>query len=485
MRDRDLYRTFLGIVESWSVSDVDPKSDEHGVVVFIRQSVSVRVRCPRGLAVWPRRDKRALRLRPPLRHAAISAFLVAQVPGVTCARHGTRQTDVPRAAERSRFTTLFEMLVIDRLDEPSMNAVCCQLGPGRGVFHGIMQRADRRDDVGLYPDLKVDETALRKRHDHVAVISDPGTGAVTHLRDDQKKASLAAFHASLSDEQRDGIRSISLDMWPAFIDVLPESIPAAESKIAVDSFTRRAASVRPRRHGVPWRRQDIHVRRQRDFRRYRARLAPSRKQRADIVWRFTPRILRYHVVDSLRVGLGRIRYVPAALPLTHSGDEGSRALVQRRDQELSGADQANGANDRTAPVGLRERDRHRNHELRCGEHRQPHRDGEGGHTWVAKQTAVQGSDSLPSRRSRSLSRSGWTLSQSTRFPERPIRDCGIEAICGHGERIANLQNGGRDEEVGGQLSVLGIHCRNAGSRCETRKVYLMAQPVILGERRRR
>jgi len=274
-------------------------------------------------------------------------------------------------------------------------------------------------------------------------------------------------------------------MWPAFIDVLPESIPAAESKIAVDSFTRRAASGRPRRHGGPWRRQDTHVRRQRDSRRYRARLAPSRKQRADIVWRFTPRIVRYHVVDSLRVGLGRIRYVPAALPLTHSGDEGSRALVQRRDQELSGADQANGANDRTAPVGLRERDRHRYHELRCGEHRQPHRDGEGGHTWVAKQTAVQGSDSLPSRRSRSLSRSGWTLSQSTRFPERPIRDCGIEAICGHGERIANLQNGGRDEEVGGQLSVLGIHCRNAGSRCETRRVYLMAQPVILGDRRRR
>jgi len=383
MRDRDLYRTFLGIVESWSVSDVDPKSDERVVVVLIRQSVSVRVHCPRSLAVWPRRDKRAVRLRPPLRHAAVSAVLVAEVPGVTCARHGTRQTDVPRAAERSRFTTLFEMLVIDRLDEPSMNAVCCQLGPGRGVFHGIMQRADRRalarrDDVGLYPDLKVDETALRKRHDHVAVIRDPGTGAVTHLRDDQKKASLAALHASLSDEQHDGIRSISLEMWPAFIDVLPESIPAAESKIAVDSFTRRAASVRPGRHGVPWRRQDTHVRRQRDFRRYRARLAPSRKQGAAIAWRFTRRIVRYPVVAGLRMGLRRIRCVPVALPLTHSGDDGSRALVQRRDQELSGADRANGANDRTAPVGLRERDRHRNHELRCGEHRQPDRDGEVG-----------------------------------------------------------------------------------------------------------
>jgi len=54
-------------------------------------------------------------------------------------------------------------------------------------------------------------------------------------------------------------------------------------------------------------------------------------------------------------------------------------------------------------------------------------------------------------------------------------------ICGHGERIANLQNGGRDEEVGGQLSVLGIPCPNAGSRCKTRRAYLIAQPVILGD----
>nr|VFK69776.1 MAG: Transposase [Candidatus Kentron sp. UNK] len=41
---------------------------------------------------------------------------------------------------------------------------------------------------------------------------------------------------SLSGEQIAAIESVSMDMWPAFINATLESIPGAEEKIAFDKF---------------------------------------------------------------------------------------------------------------------------------------------------------------------------------------------------------------------------------------------------------
>lgn len=201
---------------------------------------SVEMRCPSCQTVCPRYDKRQRRWRH-LDTCQYQTLLVADVPRVNCPEHGIKQIDVPWAEERSRFTALFEILVIGWLKEASISAVARQLNLGWDAIDGILQRAvarglARRDDTGLYPDLDVDETAFRKRHDYVTVISDPGTRAVIHLCDDRKKKSLKGFYASLSEAQRDGINTISMDTWPAFINATLESIPRANKKIAFDRF---------------------------------------------------------------------------------------------------------------------------------------------------------------------------------------------------------------------------------------------------------
>ena len=240
MRDRDLYQQILGIPEPWCVTDVDLKLEDGKVEVFVTASPSAEMRCPECQAVSPRYDKRQRRWRH-LDTCQYQTELVAEVPRVSCTEHGIKQIDVPWADERSRFTALFEILVIGWLKEASISAVARQLGLGWDAIDGVMQRAvarglERRDTTSDYPDLDVDETAFRKRHDYVTVISDPGTGAVIHLCDDRKKQSLKDFYASLSDAQREGIRTISMDMWPAFITATQESIPDADSKIAFDRF---------------------------------------------------------------------------------------------------------------------------------------------------------------------------------------------------------------------------------------------------------
>lgn len=53
---------------------------------------------------------------------------------------------------------------------------------------------------------------------------------------DRKKATLKAWYASLTEAQREAIESVSMDMWPAFINATLESLPGAEEKIAFDKF---------------------------------------------------------------------------------------------------------------------------------------------------------------------------------------------------------------------------------------------------------
>ena len=165
---------------------------------------------------------------------------MADVPRVRCEEHGVVTMSVPWAEPGSGFTALFEALVIDWLHEASIAAVSRLMGLSWNAVDGIMQRAVARGlsrrEYRCVTHLGVDETAFKKRHDYVSIVSDQGTGHVLHVGSDRKKATLSAWYASLSDEQRESIASISMDMWPAFINATLECVPEAEYKIAFDKF---------------------------------------------------------------------------------------------------------------------------------------------------------------------------------------------------------------------------------------------------------
>ncbi|MCU7887073.1 MAG: transposase, partial [Candidatus Thiodiazotropha sp. (ex Lucinoma aequizonata)] len=135
---------------------------------------------------------------------------------------------------------MFEALVIDWLKEASISAVSRLMGLSWNAIDGIMQRAvkrglARREEINP-THIGVDETAFRKRHDYVTVVSDQDTGTVLHVGKDRKKATLKEWYSSLTEEQREAIESVSMDMWPAFINATLENLPGAEEKIAFDKF---------------------------------------------------------------------------------------------------------------------------------------------------------------------------------------------------------------------------------------------------------
>ena len=84
---------------------------------------------------------------------------------------------------------MFEALVIDWLKEASTSAVSRLMGLSWNAIDGIMQRTVERGlsrrEASCPARIGVDETAFRKRHDYVTIVSDQETGSVVHVGGDR------------------------------------------------------------------------------------------------------------------------------------------------------------------------------------------------------------------------------------------------------------------------------------------------------------
>lgn len=239
MKDTQLYTQILGIETPWRVIDVQVSLADDEVEVVVSHAGNT-LACPKCGESCPGYDKRTRRWRH-LDTCQLKTMLVADVPRVECTEHGVVTVTVPWAEPGSGFTALFEALVIDWLQEATTSAVSDRLRLSWNAVDGIMQRAlkrglARRDEVAPTR-IGVDETSFQKRHEYVTVVSDHSEGGhVLYLADDRKTQSLKGYLETLDDEKKAGIESISMDMWPAYIKAVHETIPHAESCIAFDKF---------------------------------------------------------------------------------------------------------------------------------------------------------------------------------------------------------------------------------------------------------
>jgi transposase len=239
MRDTDLYSQILGITAPWSVSLVELDRPNQTVTVHVRIDSTVGLNCPRCGKPSPRYDRRERQWRH-LDTMQFQTILHADMPRVECSEHGVLQVRAPWADEGSGFTALFEALVIDWLKAASTATVASYLGLSWKAVDGIMQRAVKRGlerRIASSPEhISVDETSFQRRHEYVTVVTDQSSGIVLHVADDRTAESLASFFEGLQEPQREAIRSISMDMWPAYINTVKKYVPNADERICFDKF---------------------------------------------------------------------------------------------------------------------------------------------------------------------------------------------------------------------------------------------------------
>ena len=239
MRDYELYQQLLGLCAPWYVHTVDLSVETEQVIVKVQHQDSIPLSCPICQQEMPGYDSRIRRWRH-LDTCQYQTILEAEVPRGQCSDHGVHQIRVPWAEARSRFTALFERLIIDWLQEASQDSVATRLGLTWDEVHGVMDRAVAR---GLLRRKKkclrrvgVDEKAFKKGHQYVTIVSDLDAGIVLGVEDDRKKSSLDAFYTSLTSAQREGIEEVAMDMWEPFIQSTLTHIPQAQDKIVFDKF---------------------------------------------------------------------------------------------------------------------------------------------------------------------------------------------------------------------------------------------------------
>jgi transposase len=150
------------------------------------------------------------------------------------------QIHVPWAEDNSRFTALFEALVIQWLAEASISGIAQLLGMTWDQIAGIQERAVvrglKRREQKPVKNLAIDETSFQKRHEYVTVIVDRDTGTVLETLDDRKAETLENWLKGRPVEHREAVQTISMDMWDPFILAIRNTIPDAENKIAFDRF---------------------------------------------------------------------------------------------------------------------------------------------------------------------------------------------------------------------------------------------------------
>jgi transposase len=240
MQDRQLYQQILGIGAPWLVSRVDLALESEEVHVYLAHAGTASWRCPECGEVCPLHDHQPERTWRHLDTCQYRTVLHAELPRTWCETHGARVVEIPWAEPHGRFTALFERLVIDWLSAASQQAVADRVGLSWDEVHGIMERAVQRGlarrQAEAIPHIGVDEKSFRKRHRYVTVVNDIDRGRVLYVAEHRKQKSLDGFWSTLTEEQRDSIQGVAMDMWAPYVNSTKKHLPDAEEKIVFDKF---------------------------------------------------------------------------------------------------------------------------------------------------------------------------------------------------------------------------------------------------------
>lgn len=241
MRDKDLYEGILGLEWPWRVVNVELDTGGREVRVEI-ENEQKRLPCPICAVECTRHDSRHRRWRH-LDTCQFQTILEAAIPRVKCPRHGIKQVLVPWADRGSRFTAMFEMLVVAWLQEASITAVAELFGLSWTVIDGIMKRAVHRgvkrrglEGRELPKHLGIDETSFQKRHEYVTVVCDQEKGHVVHVADGRSATAVEEYLSGFGQEVRAEVETVAMDMWQAYINAVDGFIPGSEKKICFDKF---------------------------------------------------------------------------------------------------------------------------------------------------------------------------------------------------------------------------------------------------------
>lgn len=227
------YALLLGLNVDWIVTDVNLQLEQQRVDIRLKHNPDIKCSCSQCGKPSPLKDHTAERSWRHLNTMQFETVIIARTPRTNCSDCGVHTVHIPWAEPHGRFTLLFEAFAIEVLRvASSVKQACGLLGIGWDAAHTIMERAverglDRRnlDDIQY---VGIDEKNFGKGHDYVSVMTDIDASRVLEVVPGRKKESADSLWNTLSDEQKEDIDAVAIDMWQPYIGSTQEHVPEAD-----------------------------------------------------------------------------------------------------------------------------------------------------------------------------------------------------------------------------------------------------------------
>jgi transposase len=234
-----LFQAALGIQDPWFVQGVDFDASGRILTVGIDFVAGSRFGHPDAVGVHPVHDTVAKRYRH-LNFFQHECVLEVRTPRVKLPDGRVVLVEPPFAGKLSGFTLLFEALVLAMSQQMPFAAVARLVGESWHRVHAICERyvdlAVAAADLSKTTAVAIDETSRERGHRYLTFVADAIERKIIFVTPDKDAKTIAAFSEHLKSHQGnpEQIRSVSVDMSPAFIKGVTQHLPNA--RITFDKF---------------------------------------------------------------------------------------------------------------------------------------------------------------------------------------------------------------------------------------------------------
>ena len=235
MFTHQFFDLLLNLEDNWQVKNVEADYKLTEINVFV-DFIGNQAESPDTMEMCKLYDHAPERTWRHLDTMQYKTYIKCKLPRIKKKNGKVVTVTPPWASKHERHTYLFEHAIIDLLlatknQTKTAGFMRCGFNVINRVIHLSTERGMSRRNLSDLPfeHLSIDEKSFKKGHKYVSVLSHPRSGSIIDIEDGRTKESVRALlDKSLTEEQQSNLKTISMDMWKAYLSVAKEKLPSAE-----------------------------------------------------------------------------------------------------------------------------------------------------------------------------------------------------------------------------------------------------------------
>lgn len=184
------------------------------------------------------RERRLTKVVRDLPIAEYDSYLCCELFMVKCKTCGCVRERLDFIDRCSRLTVRLETYIFKLVNMSTIKDVADKFSMSwetvKNIDKKYLEAKFKNLDYGNLKHIAMDEIANKKGHDYLSIVMDLDTGRVIWVGEGRKEEDINKFYDTLTNEQKNAITAISIDMWPAYISAAKNHCP--EAMIVFDKF---------------------------------------------------------------------------------------------------------------------------------------------------------------------------------------------------------------------------------------------------------